>query len=123
MDKDANLIIFEINPDFCRELGKNKDSRLTIFNVSALDVADYLKEIKADYVISGIPLSTLADDSRGLLLKAVKNILREGGVYIQFQYSLGAYKKFKSIFNEVVLKFILFNAPPAFVYQCAKNSE
>lgn len=85
-------------------------------------MAYHLKEIKADYVISGIPLSTLADDSRGILLKAIKNILSEGGVYIQFQYSLGAYKKLKSIFNKVVLKFTLLNTPPAFVYQCVKES-
>lgn len=122
INKDARLIVFEINPDFCRELEKNKDNRLAIFNVSALDMAYHLKEIKADYVISGIPLSTLADDSRLLLLKTIKNILSEGGVYIQFQYSLGAYKKLKSLFEKVVLKFTLFNTPPAFVYQCVKNS-
>lgn len=121
MNKEAKLIIFEINSDFCRELNKNKDSRLTILNVSALDMAYHLKNIKADYVISGIPLSTLADESRWVLLKAIKNILKEGGVYIQFQYSLGAYKKLKSIFNTVALKFTLFNAPPAFVYHCVKD--
>ena len=122
MREDAKLFIFEINPDFCRELSKNKDSRLTIFNVSALDMAYHLKEIKADYVISGIPLSTLMDNSRSLLLKAIKNILKEGGIYIQFQYSLGAYNKLKTLFEKVVLKFTLLNAPPAFVYQCVKNS-
>ena len=123
MREDARLFIFEINSDFCRELNNHKDSRLTVFNVSALDIAYHMKEIQADYVISGIPLSTLSDDSRRLLLKTIKNILRDGGIYIQFQYSLGAYKKLKSIFNKVALKFTLLNAPPAFVYQCVKNSE
>ena len=123
MNKDSKLIIFEINPDFCRELGKDKDSLLTIFNVSALDMAYHMREIKADYVISGIPLSTLADDSRSLLLKAIKNILSGGGVYIQFQYSLGTYKKLKSLFSKVSFKFTLFNAPPAFVYQCLKTED
>mgnify|MGYP001584457982 FL=1 len=92
MKEDAKLIIFEINPDFCRELRNNKDSQLIIFNVSALEMAYHLKELKADYVISGIPLSTLKDDSRWLLLKAIKSILGDKGVYIQLQYSLGAYK-------------------------------
>ena len=122
MRKDAKLLIFEINPDFCRELGKNKDNRITVFNVSALDMAYHLKEIKADYVISGIPLSTLTENSHSLLLKAIKNILSDGGIYIQFQYSLGSYKKLKSFFRKVVLKFTLFNAPPAFIYQCVKDS-
>ena len=123
MREDAKLLIFEINSDFCNELKKNKDSRLTVFNVSALDMAYHMREIKADYVISGIPLSTLVDDSRGLLLKAIKNILSGGGVYIQFQYSLGAYKKLKSLFSKVSFKFTLFNAPPAFVYQCLKTED
>lgn len=123
MDKNAKLFIFEINPSFCKELEKNKDKRLIIFNVSALDMAYHLKKIQADYIISGVPLSTLEDDSRSLLLKAIKNILKDGGVYIQFQYSLGAYKKLKSFFNKVVLKFTLFNAPPAFIYQCVKNYD
>jgi len=123
MDRDAKLFVFEINPDFCNELKKNKDSRLTVFNVSALDMAYHMREIKADYVISGIPLSTLADNSRSLLLKAIKNILSCGGVYIQFQYSLDSYKKLKSIFSGVALKFTLFNAPPAFVYRCVKDSD
>ena len=123
MREDAKLLIFEINSDFCNELKKNKDSRLIVFNVSALDMAYHMREIKADYVISGIPLSTLVDDSRGLLLKAIKNILSGGGVYIQFQYSLGAYKKLKSLFSKVSFKFTLFNAPPAFVYQCLKTED
>lgn len=123
MSKDARLIIFEINPDFCQKLRKKEDndSRLKVFNVSALDMSYHLKNIKADYVISGIPLSTLTEDSRSLLLRAIKNILKEGGVYMQFQYSLGAYKKLKLIFSRVALKFTLFNAPPAFVYQCVKD--
>ncbi len=122
MREDAKLIIFETSQDFCSELRKNKDERIVVFNVSALDMAYHMKEIKADYVISGIPLSTLSDDSRSLLLKAIKNILSDGGVYIQFQYSLGAYKKLKSIFSKVILNFTFLNAPPAFVYQCVKSS-
>lgn len=123
MCEDAKLIIFETNSDFCHELKKNKDERFTVFNVSALDMAYHMKEMRVDYVVSGIPLSTLSDDSRLLLLKAVKNILSDGGVYIQFQYSLGAYKKLKSIFDKVILNFTFLNAPPAFVYQCVKSSD
>lgn len=122
MSLEAKLLVFEVNPVFCEEIKKIKDSRLVVFNVSALYMAGFLKDIKADYVISGIPLSTLTGDSRFLLLKTVKSILREGGIYIQFQYSLGAYKKLKSLFGQVVLKFALLNAPPAFVYECKNNS-
>lgn len=121
MRKDARLIIFEISPDFCNELRKSEDSRLTVLNVSALDMAYHMKEIRADYVISGIPLSTLTEDSRLVLLKAIKNILSKDGVYVQFQYSLGAYKKLKLLFNKVILNFTPLNAPPAFVYQCINN--
>lgn len=118
MREDARLMIFETSSDFCRELRKNEDSRLTVLNVSALDMAYHMKDVRADYVISGIPLSTLTEDSRLVLLKAIKNILSKEGVYVQFQYSLGAYKKLKLLFNKVILNFTPLNAPPAFVYQC-----
>lgn len=123
MRADARLIIFETNQVFCQELHKNKDERIIIFNVSAIDAVYHLKGVRADYVVSGIPLSTLSNNSRSLLLNTVKNILNNDGVYIQFQYSLGAYKKLKSVFGKVILKFTFFNAPPAFIYKCVKDSN
>ena len=118
MNAESELIVFEINPNFCRELNKINDRRLRVFNLSALAMADQLRDQKVDYVLSGIPLSNLASDSRFRLFQAVKSVLKPDGAYIQFQYSLGVYKKLQSIFDQTSVKFTLLNIPPAFVYQC-----
>jgi phospholipid N-methyltransferase len=118
MNQESKLLVFEINPDFCRELEKINDARLQIFNTSALGLTDYLKGEKVDYVLSGLPLTNFDDEARSTLLQTVKNVLRPAAIYIQFQYSLGAYKELQSIFNRVSIKFTLLNIPPAFVYQC-----
>ena len=118
MSREAKLFVFELNPNFCRELNKINDYRLQVLNVSALAMADYLKEQKVDYVLSGLPLTNFDHKNRLVLLQIIKNILEPNGRYIQFQYSLGARKELQSIFNQVRIKFTLFNIPPAFVYQC-----
>ena len=118
MDERAKLLVFEINPDFCRELKKINDQRLNVFNVSALALGDYFLGTKADYVLSGIPLTNLDSKTRSALFETVKNLLRLGGAYIQFQYSLGACQELQSVFDQVKIKFTLLNIPPAFVYQC-----
>ncbi len=118
MDARAKLLVFEINPDFCHELKKINDQRLNVFNVSALTLGNYLIGAKADYVLSGIPLTNLDSQTRSTLFETVKNILRPNGAYIQFQYSLGAYRELQSVFDQVNIKFTLLNIPPAFVYQC-----
>ena len=118
MNRESKLLAFEINPDFCRELKKIDDRRLNVFNVSALALGDYFIGTKADYVLSGLPLTNFDDEAKSVLLETIKNILRSGGAYIQFQYSLGAYRELQSVFGQVSIKFTLLNIPPAFVYQC-----
>ncbi len=120
MDERAKLLVFEINPDFCRELKKINDKRLNVFNVSALALGDYFLGTKADYVLSGLPLSNLEGRTKSTLFETIKSILNPAGAYIQFQYSLGAYKELQSVFKQVSIKFTLLNIPPAFIYQCQK---
>jgi len=121
MSARSKLLVFEINPDFCRELKKIKDGRLSVFNVSALALGDYFRGTKADYVLSGLPLTNLDRKTRTALLEAVRSVLHPPGAYIQFQYSLSARKELQSVFNQVSIKFTLLNIPPAFVYQCKSH--
>lgn len=118
MSQEAKLLVFEINPDFCRELRKIADPRLQIFNASALGLSDYLQGAPADYVLSGLPLSNFNRENKLALLQTIRNSLGPNGCYVQFQYSLGARKALQSIFNQVRIKFALLNIPPAFIYQC-----
>jgi len=54
------------------------------------------------------------------ILESVRSNLREGGHYLQYQYSLRNYAELKPIFRKVKLDFTFRNMPPAFVYECTK---
>jgi phospholipid N-methyltransferase len=52
------------------------------------------------------------------ILHHVKKVLQPAGMFLQYQYSLNAYKKLKSTFKNVEVNFTPMNIPPAFVFIC-----
>jgi len=122
MPKDSLLLVFEINKEFCEILTQNiKDKRMKIISDSAENIDIYLKQYgieKPDYIISSLPLTIIPKKVvENILLKA-KSCLKEQGAYIQFQYSLNAYRKLKRLFSKVQLNFTAANFPPAFIFIC-----
>ena len=113
----ASLDIFEVNGEFCNRLKAIGDPRVTVHNVSALQMQRVLVE-RADYVVSGIPIATLSKSEFTRLCESVNAILRPGGVFIQLQLSLVSYGKLKRFFREVNVRFTFRNTPPAFMYSC-----
>jgi len=122
-DSEAILYSFEINPHFheyCTQkfLGQNK---VEIINQSALEFDIFLKTKtipKVDYIISSLPLTLFSEPEVKLFLDKVGLHLKEGGIFVQYQYSLGKYKLLKEHFETVKVNFIIRNVPPAFVYKC-----
>ena len=55
-------------------------------------------EPRPDFVVSGIPLGTLSEEKTFVLLDAIRRVLPEGGMYIQFQHSLVDRKRIRSKF-------------------------
>ena len=54
----------------------------------------------------------------GYLMNKVTGILSRGGMFIQYQYSLGKRDLLKDYFHCVRLGFTPLNLPPAFIYYC-----
>ena len=121
MRKDGKLIIFETNKDFGINLKNIKDSRLTIYNESALNLEKRLFGQSPDYIISGIPLATLSQRDKKSLLFFSNKVLSPNGLFIQFQYSLESLKDLKDVFDIVTVDFTPLNIPPAFVFSCVKK--
>ncbi len=121
MDKDAKLIVFEINDIFVDKLRKIKDPRITIINDSAVNISVHLRGKKADSIISGIPLSNLPEKIKNDIVQSSSENLEKGGVFLQFQYFPESLKLMKSHFSDVKLRFTLFNTPPAFFYVCRED--
>ncbi|HBD24522.1 MAG: hypothetical protein A2566_03790 [Candidatus Zambryskibacteria bacterium RIFOXYD1_FULL_40_13] len=119
MKPEAELIALETNSNFFDLLREIKDSRLTLSEVSAGDLSSVLGGKKVDAIVSGIPFSAIKKEVREKMLYEIKDNIKEGGIFIQFQYSLDLHKLLNKIFeNNVKLDFVPLNVPPAFVYTC-----
>src|SRR5205807_3779729 len=72
MSSEARLIVFEMNEDFVRYLRRAfPDPRLHVVHGSAENVREELKRLGldgADYIISGIPYTTMPEQLRGRIM-------------------------------------------------------
>ena len=124
----STLFSFEINETFHSYCKKkfNHQSNFHLIKESALDFDKTLKSHnidKVDYIVSSLPLQLFSDKDIEKLLQKVKKYLNVGGMFVQYQYSLGKYNTIKNIFPKTNLNFTLINLPPAFVYKCYNLSS
>ena len=121
---NATLICFEINDNFYNQLSKVKNPQLIVVKASAEKIQEELHQLgflKVNHIISSLPLTIIPDEVSSKILDASYKVLKKGGTYIQFQYTLTYLKKLKSVFNKSIsLDFEPLNIPPAFVYRCKK---
>lgn len=123
MHPDCVLICFEVNSDFIGQLEALQDSRLRVVNACASSIRTILDDLdieEVDHIVSSLPLALIDDEVVKRILESVRANLREGGRYLQYQYSLSNYAELKPIFKNVKLDFTFRNMPPAFVYECTK---
>ncbi|MDE6502387.1 MAG: SAM-dependent methyltransferase [Ruminococcus sp.] len=117
---DTVLILIEQNRKFCSELEKTfcNQQNLYIINGSAENVNDYLNEHgfkTADYIVSGLPFTSLPANISDNILNATKIALGKKGKFITFQYSLVKKKFFEKYFRICDCLRELKNLPPAYV--------
>ncbi|HSR10295.1 MAG TPA: rRNA adenine N-6-methyltransferase family protein [Thermodesulfobacteriota bacterium] len=128
----ARLVAIERNSDFCRILKKSiPDPRLTIFQDSAENVLKILKscngssELKADYIISGIPFSLLSRQRKMNILKNTHAALKKGGKFLAYQafFQLPDILKtpLQEIFGDVKVRYCLFSVPPLLLLEAEKK--
>ena len=123
MSEDSLLLCLEVNQDFAGELRSINDSRLRVYNSCASSMPGVLDEIgvtKVDHIVSSLPLALINEDLLSNILISAQSHLKDGGRFLQYQYSLANYWDVKPIFSDIKLKFTLRNMPPAFVYDCLK---
>lgn len=122
MRPDAMLIAIETNPDFVRFLGETlPDPRLRIVHGSAADVQALLAREglqAADYVVSGIPFSTLPPAVRESVLRGTRAALGDHGVFLVYQFSPKVLPDLRRVFQRVQRSFEPLNVLPAQVFYC-----
>lgn len=121
MPQDATLLVFEINVEFCEILKKIEDPRIRIISDSAENLEMHLRNNhleRVDYIVSSLPLAMIPNAIVKNILAVVKRLLPSSGAFIQYQYSLNAYKKLRNTFSNVDVNFTPINIPPAFIFVC-----
>ena len=124
---DAALIAIEMNKDFVRLLrDQNHDHRLKVVHGSAVNVRRVLKRFGhcgADYIISGIPYTTLPEDVRVHVMHESRAALNGGGALLIYQFTRAVLPYLRREFGDVRTDFEPLNVLPAQLFTCEKRRE
>ena len=125
---DATLVTIDTNPDFTRYLKDSiDDDRLVAVNGSAADVEKILADRglpKADYVLSGLPFSTLPPGVGDAIAEATAKVIRPGGAFLVYQFSPKVRDFIAPHFDRIDRGFEWINLPPATLFWAwKKNGE
>ncbi|MCT4595453.1 MAG: SAM-dependent methyltransferase [Anaeromicrobium sp.] len=121
--KDTLIILLEYNHEFyltLKEKYKNEEN-LYIINDSAENIDIHLKKHDipyVDYVISGLPFASLPEKVSSEILAKTKLVLRKGGKFTTFQYTLFKKDFISMFFKNIHIERELINMPPAYVFIC-----
>jgi phospholipid N-methyltransferase len=121
MRPDAKMVVIEMNADFVRFLREVNDPRLHVVHGSAADVLQVLRglgEDHADYVVSGIPFSTMPGEVRDAIMKATRDALRPDGNFLVYQFSRAAGPYLRRVFKRVRQGYQPLNILPAHLWFC-----
>ncbi len=117
---DATLVTIDTNPDFTAFLRESiDDPRLVPVTGSAADVARILADRglgDADYVLSGLPFSTLPPGVGEDIAAATASVIRAGGAFLVYQFSPKVLDFIKPHFERVERGFEWVNVPPATLF-------
>jgi phospholipid N-methyltransferase len=119
---DATLVVFEMNDDFAHFLRREfSDPRLHIVHGSAADVRDELARRgfdHADYIVSGIPFSTMPTSVRESILHTSRALLQPGGTFLVYQFSPAVKPYLQQAWGTVEDDWEPLNILPARIYRC-----
>jgi phospholipid N-methyltransferase len=122
---EATLVAIDTNPDFTDYLGESiRDDRLIPVTGSAADVEKILLERglgQADYVLSGLPFSTLPPGVGDAIAEATANVIRPGGAFLVYQFSPKVLDFIKPHFKRIERGFEWINVPPATLFWAWKD--
>jgi phospholipid N-methyltransferase len=125
--RDGTLIVIDTNPDFISYLNATiRDSRFSAVHGSAADVEAIVAAHgfdHADYVLSGLPFTTLPPGVGPAIMAATRNVLRPGGAFCVYQYTARARSLMSQYFPRIDKGFELINVPPCVISWGWKDSR
>lgn len=116
MAGDGTLLVIDTNPLYIDYLKRTiGDSRFVAVHGSAADVEEIVASLghdHADYVLSGLPFSTLPSGVGPAIAEATHRILRPGGAFLVYQFSAKARDFMAPHFKRIDAGFELLNILP-----------
>jgi phospholipid N-methyltransferase len=114
---DAEYIAIDPNPDFVEHLRhKIRDSRFVLVQGSAEDVREILKDRghdHADYILSGLPFTTLPAGVGDKIASETAEALRPGGAFLVYQFRPKVRSFFEPYLPKIDSAVEWWNVPPA----------
>ena len=118
--KDATLLVIDTNPDFIDFLRQHfRDSRFIAVHGSAADVNAIIGEFgfdHADYILSGLPFSTLPGDLGPRIAEETARAIRPGGAFLVYQFRARARDFMAPHFARIDSGFELWNILPCHLF-------
>ena len=125
--RDGMLIVIDTNPLYIDYLRKHfTDSRFHAVHGSAADVEDIVKAHgadHADYVLSGLPFSTLPDGVGPAIAAATYRVIRPGGAFLVYQFSARARDFMAKHFERIDSGFEALNVLPCQLFWGWKRAD
>lgn len=119
---DGVLIALELNPEFVQYMkGEYHDPRLHIVHASAAEVGTVLASLgleRADYIVSGIPFTTIPDAVRRQIMTESLRVLGSDGQMIVYQFLRTVRPYLRRMFGRVEEEYELLNILPTRLYYC-----
>ncbi len=126
MRRDGTLIVVDTNPLYIEYLRKHfRDSRFHAVLGSAEDVAEIVAahgHKGADYILSGLPFSTLPEGVGPAIAKATYEVIRPGGAFLVYQFSAKAREFMAPHFRRIDSGFEFWNVLPCQLFWGWKDS-
>jgi phosphatidylethanolamine/phosphatidyl-N-methylethanolamine N-methyltransferase len=120
MRPDATLLVIDLNPDFIDYLRKTiRDSRFIAVHGSAADVNEIIAQFgfkNADYILSGLPFSTLPNNLGPVIAEATARALRPGGAFLVYQFRARARDFMEPHFRRIDNGFEAWNILPCHLF-------
>lgn len=120
LSPEATYVAIDLNQDFVDFLSATiKDSRFRPIHGSAADVEQIVRDsgyTHADYVLSGLPFSTLPAGIGAAIAAATARVLRPGGAFLVYQYRAKVRDFLALHFPRIDKAIEYWNIPPCFLF-------
>ena len=120
MRPGATLLVIDLNEDFIDYLRKTiRDSRFIAVHGSAADVNAIIAQFGfkyADYILSGLPFSTLPNNLGPVIAEETAKALRPGGAFLVYQFRARARDFMAPHFRRIDSGFEAWNILPCHLF-------